>query len=449
MSGFRGVAEAYEAQWTAHLNSAVANAFRQTLAEKPPDPVARIGRLLTARVDGPAPQFVPPPASPWDPLSQAQSEPAYNSRWSAHINAMFTQAWKQTFTARPADPVVHLGRLMFAASTAGAVTALEAENASLRAQLERERAMRAIDQSLASGATSQQMAPAAPAPAHPPPAEAAVRKLKVEHPPLQSTEPLLSAPETGAPGNRRKLSLPEEEGAEEDQGEWSLLAWARGAGVHRVVAAAIQRGAADKAGEESVTDSDAIRDFLRGLTGKSELAPLFGTGPVADAMTDLVWVEVEKLKLKLKGALTRAMMGSDARNEASTDVMGKFDGAIELSFFGLDKFFGGLGGIIGEPSPKVRDGMEAEHLGRSESTETFVTGCAVATASAHSSSAHQHICTLRPNVAATMASRPPPRSSGSSWSAQTKTKPWRESSCGSSAGPRSLMKRCQTAQSAG
>ena len=136
----------------------MANAFRQTLAEKPPDPVARIGRLLTARVDGPAPQFVPPPASPWDQMSQAQSDAAYNSRWSAHINAMFTQAWKRTFTARPADPVVHLGRLMLAASTAGAVTALEAENTSLRAQLVHERAMRAIDPS--SGATSQ-MAPAA------------------------------------------------------------------------------------------------------------------------------------------------------------------------------------------------------------------------------------------------------------------------------------------------
>ena len=396
MSGARGVAEVYQAQWIAELNSAMASAFRQTLAEKPPDPVARIGRLLTARVDGPAPESVPrPSASPSDPSTQPQPDDDYSSRWFAHINATATQAWKQTIATRPADPVVHLGRLLLAASTAGAVTALEAENASLRAQLERERAMRAIDQSLASGATSQQMAPAAHAPAHPPPAAAAVRKLEEEHPPLQSTEALLSAPETGAPGNRRKLCVPEEEGAEEDQGEWSLLAWARGAGVHRVVAAAIQRGAADKAGEESATDSEVIRRFLRGLTGKSELAPLFGTGPVADAMTDLVWLEVEKLKLelklKLKGALTRATMGSAARNEASTDVMGKFDGAIELSFFGLDKFFGGLGGIIGEPSPKVRDGMEAEHLHSSESTETFVTGCAAATPSA--SSSHQLICT--------------------------------------------------------
>ena len=381
MSGTRGVAEVYQAQWIAELNSAMASAFRQTLAEKPPDPVARIGRLLTAREDGPAPESVPrPPACPSDPSTQPQPDDDYSSRWFAHINAKATQAWKQTIATRPADPVVHLGRLLLAASTAGAVTALEAENASLRAQLDRERAMRAVDQSLASGATSQQMAPAAPAPAHPPPAGAAVRKLEEEHPPLQSSEPLLSAPETGAPGNRRKLSVPEEEGAEEDQGEWSLLAWARGAGVHRVVAAAIQRGAADTAGEESVTDSDTIRDFLRGLTDKSELAPLFGTGPVADAMTDLVWLEVEKLK------------GNDARKEANTDVMGKFEGAIELSFFGLDKFFGGLGGIIGEPSPKVRDGMQAEHLQRYESTETFVTGCAAATASAHSSSSHQLIC---------------------------------------------------------
>ena len=393
MSGARGVAEVYQAQWGAHLNSAVANALRQTLAEKPPDPVARIGRLLTASVDGPAPQSMPPSASPSDPLSQPQPDDDYNSRWSAHINAMTTQAWKQTFAARPADPVVHLGRLLLAASTAGAVTALEAENASLRAQLEREREMRAIDQSLASSATSEKMAPAAPA-ARPPPAAADVRTHEEEDPPLQTTKPSPSAPETDAPGNRHKLSIPEEESAEVDQGEWSLLAWARGAGVHRVVSAAIQRGAADKTGKESVTDSESIRGFLRGLRDKSELAPLFGTGPVADAVTDLVWLEVEKLKLelklKLKRAMTRTMMGNvasnDASNDASTDVMGKFDGAIQLSFFGLDKFFGGLGGIIGEPSPKVHVGMEAEHLQGYESTDTFVTGCAAATAPARSSS---------------------------------------------------------------
>ena len=164
MSGARGVAEVYQAQWSAHLNSTLANAFRQTLAEEPPDPVARIGRLLTATVDGPAPQSVPPSASPSDPMSQPQSDAAYNSRWYAHINAKATQAWKQTFAARPADPAVHLGRLLLAASTAGAVTALEAENASLRAQLERERgAMRTVDQSLASSATSEKMAAAAPA----------------------------------------------------------------------------------------------------------------------------------------------------------------------------------------------------------------------------------------------------------------------------------------------
>ena len=66
MSGARGVAEVYQAQWIDQLNSAMASgsAFRQTLAEKPPDPVARIGRLLTASVDGPAPESVPPPSAP-------------------------------------------------------------------------------------------------------------------------------------------------------------------------------------------------------------------------------------------------------------------------------------------------------------------------------------------------------------------------------------------------
>ena len=372
MSGARGVAEVYQAQWTAHLNSLVANALRQTFAEKPPDPVARIGRLLTARVDGPAPHFVPPSASPSDPLSHLQSDAAYSSHWSAHIKATATLALKQTLVARPVDPVVHLGRLLLAASNTSAVTALEAENASLRDQLERERTMRAIDQSLASSATLEKMAAAAPA-ARPPPAAADVRTLEEENPPF---EPLTSAPEADAPGNVHKLSVPKEESAE-DQGEWSLVAWARGTGVHRVVAAAIQRGAADKAGKQSVTDSEAILGFLRGLMKKSELAPLFGTGPVADAVTDLVWLEVEKLQA--------------AKAVASNDVMGKFDGAIELSFFGLDKFFGGLGGIIGEPSPKVHAEMEAEHLQGFESTDTFVTGCAAATAPAHSSS-HQHMC---------------------------------------------------------
>ena len=155
-SGARGVAEAYRAQWAAHLWRTVANALRQTLAEKPPDPVTRIGRLLTATLDGPAPQFVPLSAS--DPLSQAQSDDAYSSRWNGHISATVTQSLEQTLFARPADPVVHLGHLLLASSTAGTVTAQEAENISMRAQLERERAMRAIDPCLASSATSEKMA---------------------------------------------------------------------------------------------------------------------------------------------------------------------------------------------------------------------------------------------------------------------------------------------------
>ena len=140
--------------------------------------------------------------------------------------------------------------------------------------------------------------------------------------------------------------------------QWNLVGWVRGTGLHRVIAAAILRGAEEKG---FGTDSDAALTFLRSLQDKSELAVLFGYGPVADTITETLWPEV--LQVQAASAATTIK-----------EIMGKFDGAIELSFYGLDKFFGGLGGIIGEPSNQVHTGMELEHLQGSESTEEFVTG---------------------------------------------------------------------------
>ena len=101
----------------------------------------------------------------------------------------------------------------------------------------------------------------------------------------------------------------------------------RGAGVHRVIAAAIMRGAEDKG---YGTDSDAALAFLRSLQDESELAALFGNGLVADSITEMLWPEV--LKMQAASAATTG------------EVMTKFAGATELSFGGLDKFFGGLEG---------------------------------------------------------------------------------------------------------
>ena len=100
----------------------------------------------------------------------------------------------------------------------------------------------------------------------------------------------------------------------------------RGTGVHRVVAAAILRGA-----EHKGSSTDALA-FLRCLKDESELAVLFGNGPVADSMTEMLWPEV--LKMQVASATT------------TDEVMTKFAGATELSFGGLDKFFGGLEGAL-------------------------------------------------------------------------------------------------------
>ena len=103
----------------------------------------------------------------------------------------------------------------------------------------------------------------------------------------------------------------------------------RGTGVHRAIAAAILRGAEDKG---FGTDSDAALAFLRSLQDESELAALFGSGVLADTITEMLWPEVRKVQ---------------AASAATTDeVMGKFAGAIELTFGGLDKFFGGLEGAL-------------------------------------------------------------------------------------------------------
>lgn len=116
---------------------------------------------------------------------------------------------------------------------------------------------------------------------------------------------------------RVKLSLPNDEDAMD---KWNLVGWARapmpvtsrssvpplphhhrhrltaaisqvrGTGVHRVVAAAILRGA-----EHKGSSTDALA-FLRSLKDESELAALFGNGPVADSMTEMLWPEVLKMQ---------------------------------------------------------------------------------------------------------------------------------------------------------
>jgi len=138
--------------------------------------------------------------------------------------------------------------------------------------------------------------------------------------------------------------------------EWNLLPWTRGAGFHRVVTAALQKGMADQG---LGNDSDSALKFIRGLKSQGEIDSLLRTEEVVAALSDLLWSETETLK------------GAGATT--TEEVQGKFAGAIELSYSGLDTFFGGLEGVIGSPDPNLILAMQNEHTMREDADREFTT----------------------------------------------------------------------------
>ena len=148
--------------------------------------------------------------------------------------------------------------------------------------------------------------------------------------------------------------------------DWNVVEWIRGAGVHRAVAAALQvpllhTAAADGADPVPPTPAEVLA-FLKGLDGRESVRTLLSTRQFIGCLVDLIWAEVRTLQSV--GATTRE------------DLTSKFAGAIELSYSGLDTFFGGLEGVVGSPDPKVLAGMRHEHLDGpgTESTDPFTTG---------------------------------------------------------------------------
>ena len=150
--------------------------------------------------------------------------------------------------------------------------------------------------------------------------------------------------------------LPEEEDEAGASGKWNLLAWTRGAGFHRVVNAALQKAMADQG---FGSDSGAALEFIRGLKDQGEIDGLLRTGEVMGALSDLLWSAIETLQRA--GAAT------------SEEIQGKFAGSIELSYSGLDTFFGGLESIVGSPNPNLRRTMEDEHTKGADAGQEFTT----------------------------------------------------------------------------
>jgi hypothetical protein len=153
------------------------------------------------------------------------------------------------------------------------------------------------------------------------------------------------------------LELPPDEDGGSGEA-WSTVQWAKGAGVHRAVAAALL---APLAAEQRADVPGAALEYVKGLTSREQVAQLLGTGNFQATLVELVWNELRTLQSV--GAAT------------SKDMESKFAGAVALSYSGLDTFFGGLEGIVGSPNPKVLDGMRDDHLQGpgTESSDVFTT----------------------------------------------------------------------------
>ena len=120
--------------------------------------------------------------------------------------------------------------------------------------------------------------------------KAEIEALKSENWSLK-TSAAVQSPSTTSPMPMQgpELVLSKDDGNSGDPGKWNLLAWARGAGLHRVITAALQQAVVDKGLGD---DSDAALRFIRGLKDKSEIDSLLRTEAVMGGLRNLLWSEI-------------------------------------------------------------------------------------------------------------------------------------------------------------
>jgi len=137
------------------------------------------------------------------------------------------------------------------------------------------------------------------------------------------------------------------------QGEWTARAWVSSIGVASPIVDALLDG----------STADCFQS-MRAIAKRMDSAEA-----VAEHL--LKGQAVAKLSAVLYPALAEL---SSANAAPDGDLQSKFASAIEMSYSGLDTFYGGLEGRIGEPQAAVMETMRAEHQKRTESTVAFTTG---------------------------------------------------------------------------
>ena len=126
------------------------------------------------------------------------------------------------------------------------------------------------------------------------------------------------------------------------RGEWTAVSWVESVGIASAVALALLH---DLAGSET-SEVDALQSL--GDHSVPELAGVLRNGGLVESVAALLQPALHKL--------------AHAEAVTTAQAQSKFAGQVEMSFGGLDAFYGGLEAQIGPPQPQVFEGMEAEHL---------------------------------------------------------------------------------------
>ena len=137
------------------------------------------------------------------------------------------------------------------------------------------------------------------------------------------------------------------------RGEWTAVSWVESVGIASAVALALLH---DRAGSEQ-SEVDALQKL--GDHSVSDLTGVLRNGGLVESVAALLQPALHKL--------------AHAEAVTTAQAQSKFAGQVEMSFGGLDAFYGGLEAQIGPPQPQVFAGMEAEHLRGADAVAEWTT----------------------------------------------------------------------------
>ena len=153
---------------------------------------------------------------------------------------------------------------------------------------------------------------------------------------------------------------------------WTATAWLTTQGLADIVASVLMQPLEDLKGEPAFDGASPYPgtvelSYFRALgrdqeRGKEALGALLRGGDITQLLVDTLWPKL--LSLANLGAATAGELHQKFVDEAQ---------GFDLEYAGLKSFFGGLEAVVGAPSPKVLEGMKADHCTSADSIFPFDT----------------------------------------------------------------------------